>query len=84
MPLTCGVVPLGQLHLNPSYEVKRLLEMTDGWPVEPPLPRSVPVRRQQRTARQLSEREVDELVTAYADGASLAELSERLGIVSDA
>jgi hypothetical protein len=59
---------------HPSQQVKRLLDMAGNRPPEHPLPivtTSSPIR----TARQLFEPEVDQLVTAYQAGATAYQLN---------
>jgi len=65
---------------NPSWEVRRLLKLAKGWPTVPRRPTShvqvVPVR----TARQLHASEIDRLVAAHSNGATVRALAKQFGI----
>jgi hypothetical protein len=63
---------------NPSFQVRRLLNMAEKWPDQQDS--SQPPTTQCRTARQLRPEEIDELVTAYTAGETVYELAHRTGI----
>jgi hypothetical protein len=65
--------------LNAPFEAQRLLELAESWNPDVALP-DITLRARPRTARQLSESELDALVEAYAAGALMMELTERFGI----
>ncbi len=67
---------------HPCRETQRLLKLAKGWPSDPqPCRAQRQVRpRPTRTARQLAAPDLDRLVTAYRDGATVYELARRFGI----
>lgn len=67
---------------HPCREAQRLLELAKGWPSDPqPCRAQRQVRsRPARTARRLAAPDLDHLVTAYRDGATVYELARRFCI----
>jgi transposase-like protein len=64
---------------HPSQQVKRLLEMAVTWEDVPPDTVLIPARPY-RTMRHLDAMEIDDLVKAYGDGATVYELAKQFGI----
>lgn len=75
------LVGVSEAFSHPSYQVQRLLDLAETWPDQQGSASRGAERC--RTARQVSPAEVDELVTAYAAGATVYELAERFGIHRD-
>jgi len=67
---------------HPCRRAKRLLELARDWPAEsqPCQPQEQVQPQLLRTARQLSAAELDRLVVAYYDGATVYELARQFGI----
>lgn len=63
---------------NPSREVRRLLELATKWPDS--LSDDLPPPASYKTARQLRQTEVDDLVAAYRAGATTRDLGVRFGV----
>ncbi len=66
---------------HPCREAQRLLNLGKDWSSIPKLTQTERARpRLTRTARQLAAPDLDRLVTAYLDGATVYELARRFGI----
>jgi IS30 family transposase len=65
---------------NPSTPVQRLLGLAKAWPDTPDGVVAAPQGERLRTAKQLRESEVDELVAGYRAGASVYVLARQFGV----
>ena len=63
---------------HPCREARRLLDLAKDWPAKPQPRRQA--QRPVRTARQLPPADLDRLVVAYHDGATVYELARQFGI----